>query len=63
MAFIELTKSRVELLFCQVLIIVDVVVLEQVEQCALKPILRQTFLLDNLKRGGSDANLHKQGNS
>lgn len=44
-----LTKSCVELLFCQVLIIIDVIVFQQVKQRALREILGQTFLLDDLK--------------
>lgn len=45
----ELTKGCVKLLFCQVLVVIDVVVLEQVEQCALGDVLGQAFLLDNLE--------------
>lgn len=46
---LELTKSCVELLFSQALVIIDIVVLKQVEQRAFERILRQTLLLDNLR--------------
>ena len=45
----ELTERRVELLLRQVLIIVDVVVLQQVEQRALREVLGQTLLFDHLR--------------
>lgn len=46
--FLKLTKSRVELLFSQVLVVVDIVVLKQVEQRAFKHILEEPLLLDDL---------------
>lgn len=44
----QLTKSRVELFFSQLLIVVDVVVLKQVKQCAFQRVLEQALLLDDL---------------
>lgn len=46
--FLKLTKSRVELLFSQMLVVVDIVVLKQVEQRAFKHILEEPLLLDDL---------------
>lgn len=46
--FLKLTKSRVELLFSQVLVVVDIVVLQQVVQRACEHILEEPLLLDDL---------------
>lgn len=47
---LSLTESCVELVLCQVLIVIDVVVFEKVKQGALRDILGQTFLLDDLQQ-------------
>lgn len=47
---VVLTEGCVELVFGQVLVVVDVVVLQQVKQCALGNVLGQTLLLDDLRR-------------
>lgn len=44
-----LTQGRVKLVLCQVLVVIDVVVLQQVKQGALGDVLGQTFLLDDLE--------------
>ena len=54
-----LTKSSVELLFCQVLVVINITVLQQVKQCAVGEIFGQTFLLDNLQREYIDVWLMK----
>lgn len=48
-ALVVLTKSCVKLVFCQVFVIVDVIVLQKVKQCALREILGQALLLDDLQ--------------
>lgn len=44
-----LTESGVELILRQVLVVVNIVVLQQVEQRALRCWVSQTFLFDDLK--------------
>lgn len=44
-----LTKGRVKFFFCQMLVVVDVVVLQEVKQCAVSGVHGQTFVFDDLK--------------
>lgn len=46
---LSLTKGFVEFILGQALIPIDVVVFEEVKQCALRDTLGQTFLLDHLQ--------------